>query len=335
MILYNNVFAGSANKEVVKVTYDELLNLKNNGKLDTDVVYQLTDYVDSDFKTYSVGNILTSGTNYFDLLLTALDDSNLATKAGATMHDGIDYYTEDELSQYELIYYINGDSIPSAYRASSIFSFTSDNKGYILSLKDQFNNKVNFNFKNVLINDYHLFDFGNRYDWTDSSLIRFNSSLYGYSHDNDCIIDFNYTKIGVGGDHGCLLTNCKINNSIITGVANNVILINSAFLGTNQQAWQSKLVNSYLIDSILDNSGLSDSGLYSYNINLSRCKKIRLNSVAYNVTGYNCEEITLSNNIAYNCHLTSLKTQTLDVSGTSQQFTTYFQSANNVTKIIE
>lgn len=334
MILYNNVFAGSASKEVIKVTYDELLDLKNNGKLDTDVVYQLTDYVDSDFKSYSVGNVLTSGTNYFDLLLTALDGSNLATKAGATMHDGIEYYTEDELSQYEIIYYINGDSIPSAYRASSIFSYTSDNKGYILSLKDQFNNKVNFNFKNVLINDYHLFDFANRYDWADSSLIRFNHSLYGYSHDNDCIIDFNFTKIGDTGDHGCLLTNCKINNSIITGVADNVILINSAYLGTNQQAWQTKLVNSYLIDSILDTSNKSGSGLYSYNIKLTKCKKINLFLFANNLTGYNCEEITLSNN-AYNCHLTSLKQQTLDVSGTSQQFTTYFQSANNVTKIIE
>lgn len=333
MILYNNVFAGSANKEVVKVIYDELLDLKNNGKLDTDVVYQLTDYVDSDFKTYSVGNVLTSGTNYFDLLLTALDGSNLATKAGATMHDGIDYYTEDELSQYELIYYIDGESIPSAYRASSIFSFTSENKGYILFLKDQFNNKVNFNFKNVLINNYHLFDLGNRYGWADSSLIKFNSSLYGYSHDNDCIIDFNFTKIGERNDYGCLLTNCKINNSIITGVADNAILINSAFLGTNQEAWQSKLINSTLIDSILDNSGRNNSNEI-YNIKLIKCKKIKLLQSGLNITGYNCEEITFNNNIAYNCHLTSLKTQTLDVSITSQQFTTYFQSADNVIKLI-
>lgn len=82
-----------------EVTYDELVELKNNNQLLPGQKYRITDYV-----TTTMQND-TSSTEYpFDIIVTALNESTLSKKASAIQNSNDRYFSNSDLAAWELEY---------------------------------------------------------------------------------------------------------------------------------------------------------------------------------------------------------------------------------------
>lgn len=341
MILYNNVFCGSATKEIIKISVADLKTLKNESKLDTNVVYQITDFVDGDFKAEITQNVnVETQTNYFDLLVTALNDNTLSCNVGATKHDGIDYYTEEELSSYKIIYFIDEQSVPMQYKSVNdycvLYDFysPSNNKGYILSLTDQLNNTANYNFKNVKINGYYLFDRNDGYGFSDTSIWSQNSTITpssnNYIHLNFNLLNITYTP----QRFGAYMNNCKIINSYIgANEIKNANIYNSYIDGCDQ-------IRGSILE--IENSDFNHVFVYTNRQISIKSSKIRQSDSLKKITLKgsiiysnlkNFADNTTINSSLINTHLNGTNTIDITVESTGYDHYTYIQPKDNVTTI--
>lgn len=166
MIIYNNIFqtiAGSTN-EPVKVTVEEIKALANAAKLDLNAVYQITDYQINSFAPRE--DIYNTRGHYFDILVTAYSTNKINMSAAVTKHDGDTYYNEIDLCRWLCNYAIKGITQDFDYDTLEQLQYPSYNndKGIILYLKDHRNNEAQFDFKNLTINGFLLFDNKNKVD---------------------------------------------------------------------------------------------------------------------------------------------------------------------------
>lgn len=83
----------------VEVTYQELVDLKNGSQLIPGTKYRITDYV-TKFNSATT----TSKEKPFDVVVTALDVNVLDHKANALHHAGDNYFTDCDLSKWQLWY---------------------------------------------------------------------------------------------------------------------------------------------------------------------------------------------------------------------------------------
>ena len=343
MILYNNVFAGSASKEIVKITVKELKTLKKDSNLDTNVVYQIIDYVDGTFKSEITQYVkVETQTNYFDLLVIALNANTLSCNAGATQHDGIDYYTEEELSSYKIIYFIDTDSVPSQYKNVHDFNVLYDllndlpeSKGFIMSLTDQLNNTANYNFKNVKINGYYLFDMNDGYGFSDSS-IWIQNSAHSPSYNNYINLNFNLLNTEYTPQRfGAYMKNCKIINSYIGAKKiENANIYNSYIDGKDVTRGNNLQINNSEFDNVF---------VYSNNTIIIKSSKIRqtegsikkitlLGSIKNSIL-QNFADTTTINNTLVNTYLNGTSTLNITVSDTGFDHLTFIQPKDNSTVI--
>lgn len=160
MILYNNIFqTGSIGTAPIKITVAELKALADASQLDTNAVYQITDYEITKFSMSSRGTIK----RYFDILVQPYSNNKLYKNAAATRHDGDTIYNEFELRQWQLEYYLGNytQDYDQVLWASASMTYGNPN-GEILYLKDHNNNEAPFDFKNITFNGILLFgDFSN------------------------------------------------------------------------------------------------------------------------------------------------------------------------------
>lgn len=350
MILYNNVFSGKSSMETVKITHAELLNLVHNSQLDTNAIYQLTDFVDAGFKT-DITDVITIEVldNYFDLLLKPISSDMLSPFAGATRHEGTDYFSETELAAYQIEYYIEKTAMPLMYQHVSNYNViyklkdNEEQKGYIVQLIDYFNNRVNFNFKNIKINGRYLFDTPTGYEFVDGSSFLDVASNKKQSLNNTITINF-HDNISSRYTFGAMMINCYIRNSFIGG---------------------HKFVDAKIMDSVIygmvPTDVRSQSGLYITNSTIRNA--IFKGTVLYPSLVQKIEHSTIisSNKLVYapatknlyNCHIYQTKdlgimssisdlynTTINDVStyiqedSTSRTHQTWIQTEENVTKIV-
>lgn len=160
MILYNNIFqTGSIGTAPIKITVAELKALADASQLDTNAVYQITDYEITKFSMSSRGTIK----RYFDILVQPYSNNKLYKNAAATRHDGDTIYNEFELRQWQIEYYLGNytQDYDQVSWASASMTYGNPN-GEILYLKDHNNNEAPFDFKNITFNGILLFgDFSN------------------------------------------------------------------------------------------------------------------------------------------------------------------------------
>ena len=123
----------------MRITYDELLTKISNNELVKDIEYTFTyTYVPAN-STYSYGN------HPFDLTVKATSTNTLSSTAKASKISGTQYYANSDLDSW-IIYF-----------TTSRYSWVGEGStGTIYSLKDEWDNVANFDFKNILVNGEYL-----------------------------------------------------------------------------------------------------------------------------------------------------------------------------------
>lgn len=149
-----------------EVTYSELVSLINNSKLTPGCKYQITDYetiVSGKRYSGSPSDVIQSAGNRFDLIVTANSRNTISEDAEATKHEGTTYFNSCNLSAWKIKYMVQNNTTKYPWASSN-------GKGIIYRMIDEFNNSAPYDFKNIQFK---------RYKVTDSKSTAFNNQYFG------------------------------------------------------------------------------------------------------------------------------------------------------------
>lgn len=120
------------------ITYDELKTKRDNSELAPGKQYRITDYV-----TTTVQANTQSAGHQFDIIVVADSEDKLNEDARAIQHIGDTYFAKSNLESWELKYCLDNDT--------NRFSWadTTNGKGVIYHMKDEWNNECPYDFKNI------------------------------------------------------------------------------------------------------------------------------------------------------------------------------------------
>lgn len=122
----------------ISTTYSELKSLKESNQLVVGQKYRITDFVSVFDETG-----ITSANHQFDLIIEANANNAFSETAIAIQHVGDDYFSNSNLSAWQVLYCFDNDTnrFPQA---------SSSGKGFIYYLKDEYGNEARYDFKNAL-----------------------------------------------------------------------------------------------------------------------------------------------------------------------------------------
>ena len=123
---------------IIEVTYAELKALRDGKMLKPGQSYRITDFV-----TTSVQDETRSAGHAFDIIVVADDKETLNEVARAVQHEGDTYFSNSNLEAWELKYCLDNDTKRFAW------ADTTNGKGVIWWMKDEFNNSCFYDFKNI------------------------------------------------------------------------------------------------------------------------------------------------------------------------------------------
>lgn len=136
----------------IYTTWEELVDLRNEGNLIPGSDYRITDYeciINNEMGIRSAGH-------QFDIILTAIDESHLSETGKAAHHAGDTYFADNNLDAWVIKYRLDNDyhnfnwAIPTG-------------KGVVYYMKDEWNNECPYDFKNIMFKrSYH----GGRSCWS-------------------------------------------------------------------------------------------------------------------------------------------------------------------------
>ena len=164
---------GGIAQTMTETTYAELKNMRDNGTLTPGMWYRITDYE----CTTTQSNTISAG-NKFDVIVLATSTNTLSEQAKAINHtpqEGeTDYFANSNLSAWQIWYCLNNDTNRFAW------ADTTNGKGVIYRMIDEWNNDVPYDFKNIKFKHpldkntypyyYYTFASENVEDNTDNSL---------------------------------------------------------------------------------------------------------------------------------------------------------------------
>ena len=155
--------------DIYKITYTDLVNLRNNAQLTSGRLYQITDYV-----TTTTQEGTKSAGHPFDVIVFALSENELSEHACAIQHSGDTYFTDCDLNTWKIWYCLDNDTARFAWADGT------NGKGVIYRMIDEFNNDIPYDFKNIQFKHpkdttkyphyYYTFASSNIEDNTDYSL---------------------------------------------------------------------------------------------------------------------------------------------------------------------
>lgn len=121
----------------IEITYQQLVNYRNNAKLIPGKFYIISDYI----TTTSQENTLSTN-HSFDIIIQALSNNKLSENAKALPKKLDSYFKNADMSAWELKYCIDNDT--------DRFSWASETgTGVIYYMKDEYNNEAWYDFKNI------------------------------------------------------------------------------------------------------------------------------------------------------------------------------------------
>lgn len=129
----------------VSVTYAQLGTLMNNNQLLAGAFYRITDFVTTtaQARTRSAGH-------QFDLIVHAISNNELSEDANAVLHAGDTYFANSNLKAWVIKYsYANNTSRYG-------WADTTNGKGVIYYMKDEFFNECGYDFKNIQFARYKV-----------------------------------------------------------------------------------------------------------------------------------------------------------------------------------
>ena len=151
------------------VTWSELKTKKENGTLTPGAFYRITDYV----ATTTQPNSQSAG-HQFDLIVMADSSNKLNEAAQAIQHAGDTYFNSCNLSAWRLRYCLDNDANRFGW------ADTTNGKGVIYHMVDEFGNEAPYDFKNMQFLAYgdtdnvyrYTFDSGDASGNTDCSIVQ-------------------------------------------------------------------------------------------------------------------------------------------------------------------
>ena len=135
-----NLIPDEIKKNEVSLTYAELKSLRDNEILESGWYYRITDFVTT---TTQFGT--RSAEHPFDVVVLALNESNLAENAYAvpSKRDKNGYFKNSKLSAWKLWYCLDNDT------NRFVWADTENGKGVIYRMIDEFGNDCPYDFKNI------------------------------------------------------------------------------------------------------------------------------------------------------------------------------------------
>ena len=128
----------SVTGSTIEITWSDLKAKRDVGELTPSQLYRIIDYqcttIESD--TLSAGH-------QFDIIVLALSKNTLSEQAYAALHSGDTYFANNNLSAWKLWYCLDNDTTRFAWADST------NGKGVIYRMIDEFNNDVPYDFKNI------------------------------------------------------------------------------------------------------------------------------------------------------------------------------------------
>lgn len=267
-----------ADLEIIKITWSDLKSLRDNGQLISGRFYRITDYT----CTTTTSNTSSAG-HVFDIIVRADSVNKLNEEASAIQHEGDTYFSACKLEAWKLWYCLDNDATRFTWADST------NGKGVIYRMIDEFGNDVPYDFKNILFTrsgkytNAYTFTCKKDNEFKDASLslesFCYSNTIKVYRDSASQIQKLNFNVFYTQGlflhAHGILL-NCNCNNN--TFGAN----CNSTIFGTN----------------CYENTISTDCGSTKFGNN---CINNIISSTCFgNTFGENCRYITLNTNNRYN-----------------------------------
>lgn len=282
---------------IIEITWSDLKAKRDAGELTLGQLYRITDYqcTTTESNTRSAGH-------QFDIIVLALSKNTLSEQAYAALHSGDTYFANNNLSAWKLWYCLDNDTNRFAWADST------NGKGVIYRMIDEFNNDVPYDFKNIqfkhpnsnAIYSYYYYTFANDNveNNTDYSLSAFHNvysnkilpySDYGKQYINRILfIGFTYygNTFGINCFNNFLMDNCFLNtfgkncseNTFGNSCARNIFGNNCT--GNNLKSCSNNIFGNNCSSNKLDNGCI---------------RNILLNNCSYNNLGYNSTNNTLGN----------------------------------------
>ena len=157
-VLTANSGVWGASDRQISITYADLVALRDGGNLVKGATYRMTDFVTKINGTYDLSAIGASGYVHvaksaehpFDLILYAVDESHLSEIALAALHSGDTYFANANIDAWDIRYCIDNDTTRFAW------ADTTNGKGVIYWMRDEWDNECGYDFKNVQTVRYAL-----------------------------------------------------------------------------------------------------------------------------------------------------------------------------------
>lgn len=257
---------------IIEITWSDLKAKRDAGELTLGQLYRIIDYqcTTTQSDTESAGH-------QFDIIVLALSKNTLSEQAYAALHSGDTYFANNKLSAWKLWYCLDNDTDRFAWADST------NGKGVIYRMIDEFNNDVPYDFKNIKFK--HPND----------------TATYPYYY-----YTFASSNVKDGTDYSLSIVNCCYSNTISEYISrDNKRTLNSIiFIGND------------CYSNTFESNCFSNSFLHRCYCNSFKafCRNIAFKSDCYyNSFETGCSEITFRVNCSYNSFGTGCYENTLNV----------------------
>ena len=273
---------------IIEITWSELKAKRDAGELTLGQLYRITDYqcTTTESDTRSAGH-------QFDIIVLALSKNTLSEQAYAALHSGDTYFANNDLSAWKLWYCLDNDTNKFAWADST------NGKGVIYRMIDEFNNDVPYDFKNIQFkhpinpnsSSVYYYTFSDNIGSTDYSLDKsyqcFSNTIKEYISDNKKQLN-NIIFI----ERSCYC------NYFDVGCFNNLLKNNCQHNSFGKYCFSNSLNSNCYHNSFGNNCcrNLLDSNCSSNSFGTLCFSNIFGNSCCYNSFGNNCSYIKFANN---------------------------------------
>ena len=151
---------------IVNITYNKLKELRDNSKLKPSQYYRITDFVTTvanDLEAQSAGHP-------FDIIVMASKENKLQEECYAIQHEGDTYFDNCNLAAWKIWYCLDNDNTKYAW------ADTTEGKGVIYRMIDEWQNDCPYDFKNVQFKRYAVANVS-----SDGELADLNGRYIGYN----------------------------------------------------------------------------------------------------------------------------------------------------------
>ena len=123
----------------IKITYSELVELRDNSQLVPGQLYRIADYV-----TTTAQDNTKSAEHQFDIIVRAITENTLSEYAKVKVKENDEYFINNDLNVWEIKYCLDNDTSRFAWADPD------NGKGVIYYMKDEYGNEAPYDFKNIM-----------------------------------------------------------------------------------------------------------------------------------------------------------------------------------------